>query len=195
VSEVVDGVRYLERPCVECGAIVSVAEAAIEVADRRVWPKCGPCANEPLLYLSVIGEPAPQGSKTRTRWGVREDNPRTKPWRATVAAEAAVAMHGKPMFAGPLHLSVVFYFPRPKSHYGTGRNANVLKPNAPSLHRVKPDIDKLLRAVGDSLSGIAFQDDSQIARVVAVKAYGSPPRAEVTVRSATRLLIETKTAA
>ena len=38
-----------------------------------------------------------------------------------------------------------FRFVRPKSHYGTGRNAKKLKPSAPPHHTQKPDATKLLR--------------------------------------------------
>jgi hypothetical protein len=29
---------------------------------------------------------------------------------------------------GPLEATLVFYFKRPKNHYGSGRNAHILKP-------------------------------------------------------------------
>lgn len=138
-----------------------------------------------LVDFTVHGEPIPQGSKTRTRWGVREDNPRTKPWRATVASEAAIAMHGRQLLTGPLRLEVLFVFPRPKAHTGTGRNAGTLKASAPTLHSTKPDLDKLLRAIGDSLSGIVCRDDSQITEITARKIYGAPTRARILVSTAT----------
>lgn len=83
---------------------------------------------------------------------------------------------------GPLDLHVAFFFPRPQSHYRTGKNAHELKPSAPSWHTSKPDADKLLRAIGDSLTGVVARDDSQFAHVEAFKYYGSPC-AVVTVRS------------
>lgn len=82
---------------------------------------------------------------------------------------------------GPLELHVTFYFPRPKSHYRTGRLAGVLKDAAPDFHTAKPDADKLLRAIGDALTGLVCRDDSQFATVRADKLYGEP-RAEITVR-------------
>lgn len=141
--------------------------------------------NEPLLRLVVIGEPVPQGSKVKTRWGMREDNPNTRPWRATVASYAAAEMNGRELLDGPLALDVRFYFPRPNSHFGTGRNAGVLKPNAPVFHSKAPDCDKLVRAIGDALTGVAIRDDARIAVVVARKFYGEPARAEITVGEAT----------
>lgn len=125
------------------------------------------------VTFAIVGVPAPQGSKTRTAWGMREDNPRTKPWRATVAAEAAAAMTGTP-FAGPVTLDATFTFPRPKSHYRTGRHADELRPDAPAWHSSKPDTDKLLRAIGDAITGIVVRDDSQIAQITARKVYGTP---------------------
>jgi Holliday junction resolvase RusA-like endonuclease len=123
------------------------------------------------VAFMVHGIPAPQGSKTP--WG-SETNPRTKPWRGMVSADAAEAMKGREPLAGPLRLEVHFFFPRPKAHYGTGRNAEKLKPSAPLWHCHKPDLDKLLRAIGDALSGIVFRDDSQIVEVIADKVYQSP---------------------
>ncbi len=134
------------------------------------------------VAFTVHGIAAPQGSKTRTNWGVREDNPNTKPWRATVTAAAAEAMNGKPLLTGPVELSAVFYFPRPKAHYRTGRHAHELRPDAPFFHSVKPDTDKLLRAIGDAITGQIVHDDSQIARLGQIdKRYGEPARAVVAV--------------
>jgi hypothetical protein len=48
------------------------------------------------VEFMIAGIPAPQGSKTRTKWGVREDNPATKPWRSAVAWEATAAMMRRP---------------------------------------------------------------------------------------------------
>lgn len=133
------------------------------------------------VTFTVPGVPAPQGSKVRTKWGVREDNPATRPWRSAVGWEASFAMQGDDLLAGPLALEVVFYFPRPKSHYGSGKNAGVLKATAPDWHISPPDTDKLLRAIGDSLKGIVCRDDSLFALVRAEKVYGEP-RALVLVR-------------
>lgn len=132
------------------------------------------------VSFTVPGIPAPQGSKTRTRYGVREDNPATRPWRAAVAWEATAAMQMREWLTGPLGLEVSFYFPRPKNHFGTGSKANTLKPAAPEWHASKPDADKLVRAIGDSLTGIVARDDSLIARVLVEKLYGAS-RAEIRV--------------
>jgi len=134
------------------------------------------------VSFTVHGTPAPQGSKTvgRTKAGaafVREDNPQTEPWRNAVAAAATAAMldlgEDHPL-GSPLRLDVTFVFPRPRSHYRTGRNAGQLKPSAPLYHDRRPDLDKLVRAVGDALTGIVAADDAAFVQVVARKHYGQP---------------------
>jgi Holliday junction resolvase RusA-like endonuclease len=48
-------------------------------------------------------------------------------------------------------------------------------------HTVKPDIDKLIRAVLDALTGICYEDDAQVISVRATKGYGSYEQCRVTV--------------
>jgi Holliday junction resolvase RusA-like endonuclease len=124
----------------------------------------------PVITFEVIGIPAPQGSKTP--WG-SEANPNTRPWRAAIAAAAAEAMKGAEPLAGAVSLWVRFVFPRPKGHYGTGKNAAKLKASAPFHVAKKPDLDKLVRAVCDGMSGIVFRDDSQVAILSAAKFFGA----------------------
>lgn len=146
-----------------------------------------------MIAFTVAGVPAPQGSKTRTRWGgMREDNEATRPWRNAVAWNAGQAMvvrdemgeaSRRPPLTGPLALTAAFYFPRPKSHFRTGKHAGELKANAPEWCATKPDTDKLLRAVGDAITGVIVQDDAQLVHLTATKRYGTP-RAEIAVKEA-----------
>lgn len=131
------------------------------------------------VVFKVAGVPAPQGSKTRTKFGMREDNKATRPWREAVAWNATEAK--EELLAGPLELVAWFYFPRPKSHYRTGKLVGKLKENAPLYCTTKPDVDKLIRACADAMTGIVYQDDSQIVKVQAFKIYGDP-HADIIVR-------------
>jgi crossover junction endodeoxyribonuclease RusA len=131
------------------------------------------------IAFQVDGLPAAQGSKTvaRTSAGrafVRETNRALAPWRLAIALAAREAMNGSEPLVGPLLLVATFRFPRPKTHYRTGRNAGELKPTAPELCATRPDLDKLLRALGDAISGIVCQDDAQICEVDVAKVYGQP---------------------
>jgi len=119
----------------------------------------------------------------RTRYGVRPDNPNTRPWRQAVAAEAMVAMSKAniPITLQPVELQLEFCFPRPKHHWRTGRYANLLKDSAPYYHTSKPDLDKLARAVADALTGVVYRDDSQIAKLTVRKVWWEQPAASVRV--------------
>ena len=45
----------------------------------------------------------------------------------------------------------------------------------------KPDLDNVLKCIFDALNGAAFEDDSQIVKVVAEKVYADEPFVEVTI--------------
>lgn len=85
---------------------------------------------------------------------------------------------------GPLSLDFTFIFPRPKSHFGTGRNSGRLKPSAPLAHTKKPDISNLIKFPEDILNGLAWNDDAQIVLMVAHKRYcedGEEPGTEIVI--------------
>jgi Holliday junction resolvase RusA-like endonuclease len=130
------------------------------------------------ISFRVDGIPQPQGSKKALpnratgRAMMVDANAKAKPWMAAVSAEAAQAMDGGELLQGPLGLTAYFKFPRPKSHYRTGKNAHLLSERAPADHDKKPDCDKLIRAIGDAMTGIVYHDDAQIAQVFATKTYG-----------------------
>lgn len=120
----------------------------------------------------VSGTPVPQGSKSLSRFGVMyEANKALKPWRERVTA-AALWCAPVELMEGPLVLAVAFAMPRPKT----------VKREFPS---VKPDLDKLTRAIGDALSGVVYKDDAQIIRLDAIKFYDDIPGAHIVVHHAT----------
>jgi Holliday junction resolvase RusA-like endonuclease len=157
----------------------------------------------PVLAFTVFGVSQPKGSTQsfgyipkgedgaprtrRTKTGkvvpvilttTKGDNPKTAEWQRVVAQAAMAAMaNARPRFAqitsGAVTLSADFYPPRPKS----------LKDRI-EPHTKRPDADKLIRAVADAMTSVAWTDDAQIDTIVGRKRYASPgeqPRAEVTV--------------
>ena len=42
-----------------------------------------------------------------------------------------------------------------------------------------PDLDKLIRAVLDGLTGVAYEDDGQVVQIEAQKLYGASVGAEI----------------
>lgn len=86
-------------------------------------------------------------------------------WREDVreAARRAIEQHaGEWPCEGPFEVAFVFYRLRPKGHFGSGRNAGVLKSSAPLHPSTRPDALKLARAAEDALTGIVWADDAAI---------------------------------
>jgi crossover junction endodeoxyribonuclease RusA len=125
----------------------------------------------------VPGVPAPQGSKKHVGRGIMiESSKALGPWRERVAmfAHQAMKQAGFTPFTGAVTLRSDFVLPRPKS--------------APKLKVLpatkRPDADKILRAIGDSLTGICYADDSQIVDIRGTKRvalFGEEPGCQITV--------------
>ena len=68
----------------------------------------------------------------------------------------------------PVEIEVMFYLSRPAYHFG----AKGLKPRYENARPLgKPDVDNMVKAVKDSLTGIVWHDDAQIVRIWAEKHY------------------------
>lgn len=141
----------------------------------------------PLLRFSVIGVAKPAGSKRgfvnpKNGRVIITDDSKNKPWRQEVAGAGAVAMGDAELFLGALAVTFTFVRPRPRGHFGTGRNAGVVKASSPAFPVTRPDVLKLSRAAEDALTGIVWRDDSQIVDERLLKVWGAPERLEVVVR-------------
>ena len=140
------------------------------------------------VRFRVYGDPAPQGSKVRTRWGMREASTRLMPWREAIVSQIMRDGYDDPdtRMEGPLVVRVTFIFARPSAHYGTKKGTKYLKDNAPYYKTTAPDLDKLCRSLGDALTqGGAIKDDDLIVCWHAEKVYGERPGAVVEVMAAT----------
>ena len=130
------------------------------------------------VTFDVVGIAQPKGS-TRAFMPkgarfpvVTSDNPRAKGWQQLVAEQARTVAAGG-VFLGPVVLRVAFALPRPVS-----------LPRRVLFHVKKPDLDKLLRATNDALTGILYRDDSQIVEIHATKHYAheiTAPHAMITI--------------
>lgn len=123
-------------------------------------------AKEDLLRLWVPGTPCPQGSKTLVRsksnhsYMIESNANKLRKWRRAVAEFAAHEWHHGPPIEGPVVLSVVFFFIRPKSHY---LKSGAVTKRAPTHKVGKPDMSKLIRPIEDSLTdAMVWGDDSQV---------------------------------
>lgn len=125
---------------------------------------------ERTITITVVGRPQQRGSKrafafhrSNGKLGVSmaDANAKSKDWMSAIACQASQVYDG-PLLRGPIKLGCVFYFARPQSHFGSGKNHGIVKPSAPAIHAQSPDIAKLMRAVEDALTGVLWQDDRQV---------------------------------
>jgi Holliday junction resolvase RusA-like endonuclease len=131
------------------------------------------------ITFTVHGKPAQMGSKkavrnkkTKRTYIVDMNDKNKKTWAALVKIAARQAMQGRKPFDGPVMVTVMFYIARTRSHYGTGKNVHVLRDDAPKMwHAQTPDKDKLMRCLGDAMTGIVYVDDKQITMTIERKLW------------------------
>ena len=126
-------------------------------------------SGERHLDFFVAGQPQPKGSTrafvVKGRPIITSSNKNLKQWELRVAHEAqANVPSGFCDGESCYHVIAYFHFAEPKSH----------SKKFAFMHTTRPDIDKCLRAVLDGLTGICFEDDSQVFWVTADKNYGDP---------------------
>lgn len=141
-----------------------------------------PAVDGPHFWTVVHGEAQPAGSKRafvnpkNGRAIVTDANSKAKPWKSQVAQVVGSVLAEHPeigaLWDGPIALELIFYRPRPASHYGTGKNAGILKPSAPAYPVGRPDALKLARGVEDALSGVLYRDDARIVDELLRKRWG-----------------------
>jgi crossover junction endodeoxyribonuclease RusA len=137
-----------------------------------------------VVIFECAGVPVGQGAHSISKSGhIYETSKGHKSWRQELVEAGKIAKpEGFAMITEPVEVVVTFIFPRLKSHYGTGRNAGVLKGGAPLTHASFPDLDHLLRCLCDSLelAGL-IKNDNQICSLQATKIYGDEPGAYVMI--------------
>ena len=115
----------------------------------------------------VRGIPAPKGSMTAFKTGdgrpfvTHSKTKNLKEWQAAVQFVMQSEWQGEPL-RGAVAIGLSFRMLRPKS----------AKKNAYYMAK-RPDIDKLVRAVLDGMTGIVFIDDGQVSQLTAIKHYES----------------------
>lgn len=128
----------------------------------------------PLHTFHALGKPKGQPRPRAFVRGKRAavyDPGTAENWKGDVA-RACSALEGARLHA-PLSVTLTFFMPRPKSHFGS---RGTLKASAPRfMHDGRPDADNLAKAVLDALTGIgAWIDDEQVCELTVRKYWEQP---------------------
>ena len=133
------------------------------------------------IKFTVYGNAVPQGSKMpftfkdkktgRIRASMTESSGKNlASWRNDVSIIAQQHRPEKP-FDGAVEVVLKFYFLRPKS----------VSANKRPYPCVKPDVDKITRAIFDAMKGKIYTDDARVCDLGVKKRYDDVPRVEVEV--------------
>jgi len=113
-------------------------------------------------------------------------DPQVKDYRADIQNAWLRAHDGTDLLKGDVLMHLTFWFQRPSQHYrpvNSKRSTPELKADAPMYYRRYPDLDKLVRAVGDALTGYAYLDDKQVVQCHAAKVWGEQDQTIIEVMS------------
>lgn len=115
-------------------------------------------------------------ARAGAKGAIRFTPAKQRSFMAAVKTIAAAAMRGAPPLDGPLEMSVKAAYPWPKSATPKKR----AQPGA-LWKTSRPDADNCAKIVADSLNGIAFQDDAQIASLHVWKVMDDRPGLHVRI--------------
>lgn len=129
------------------------------------------------VKFTVLGKPQPQGSIRAFMIGgkprLTSANAKMKPWRQEVGMMALRSRPTASIYAGrhvPVCLRLDFWLAPPQK-----------MPKGRIAPTAKPDSDKLARSACDAMTGILWNDDSQVVELYVRKRYGLPERTEIEV--------------
>lgn len=134
------------------------------------------------IHFRAYGIPQSQGSMKAflLKGGkfpivTHQKSPALRAWREVVA----LAVPKGELLDGPLAATMQFHMPIPKSRPRVLMTEK--QQHEWALPGKRPDLDKMVRAILDALTGVVMHDDSQICTLIASKAYGEKPGVEVWV--------------
>lgn len=129
-----------------------------------------------MIYLEIPGEPVAKQRPRVMRSGITFTPKKTLNYETLVKELFIISK--QPMLEGELKATIIANFQIPKS----ATKAKRVRMEGGLIRPVKrPDLDNIAKAVLDALNGLAYQDDSQIVRLVVEKYYSAIPGAEITI--------------
>jgi Holliday junction resolvase RusA-like endonuclease len=137
----------------------------------------------PIVTIRLAGEPNGKGRpRISTRNGmVRAYTPeKTRNYSAALRMAAETAMGDRPLFDGPVVVTVSASFSIPAS-FGKKKRLDALGDFI--FPTKKPDIDNIAKHF-DALNGVVWTDDKNVVEATILKRYAQAPQLEIQVRAA-----------
>nr|DAS80667.1 MAG TPA: Endodeoxyribonuclease RusA [Caudoviricetes sp.] len=132
------------------------------------------------MKLTLNIDPRPQSRARFTRFGKPYEVAEMKLWRNQCKFLIANQYIGQPMLEGALRARVRFFIEPPQYISNRKKNRQGLLDETIPVGK-KPDIDNYEKSLYDSMSGVVFKDDGQIAMHDVGKFYSLKPRIEVEI--------------
>lgn len=129
-----------------------------------------------MIYIVFNIEPVPR-KETESNGRRRFKAAGQQEYQDTIRMVAHLKTKGKPMMLGPVSVDLTFHMKIPASYSEKKKTELVGK-----YHIKRPDSDNLQKLFLDSLTGIVYKDDSQIADTKCRKIYAREPYIEFTAK-------------
>ena len=131
----------------------------------------------PIIKFTVYGEPVAKGRPRVARWGTYTPE-KTVRYEELVKFSYLQTERVRFTNGEALVMSLDIYMSIPKST--SKKNAELMREGSIRPTK-KPDLDNIIKILGDSLNKLAFDDDNQVVSMVANKFYSEEPRVEVEI--------------
>lgn len=142
-----------------------------------------------MIRLYVQGKPIPKGNHKAFQRGSKifitdAQGGTLSDWQDAIRVQARKYCKS-PISETVFFLRVTFMFKHPKNHYtAKGDKSKHWR----YYHVKRPDVDKLLRAVLDALTGTVYDDDSQVQLLNSTKKYADVEGAIIEIWTEEELL-------
>lgn len=131
-----------------------------------------------VISLTVPGPPVGKARPRVTRTHTYTPK-KTKVYEARVAGLLSEQCPGFVPLTGSLSMKLMIMCPVPKSASKSLKRCMLAGKIRPTK---KPDIDNIIKIIGDALNGVAYEDDKQIVDVIAHKYYDLDPGVTIIIK-------------
>ena len=94
---------------------------------------------------------------------------------AALKAKIKGGINSVPIFGSnqPVVVNIKFFMRRPNTHFKGKNRLNALRTGMHLAHVAIPDLDNMVKFVLDGMNELVYQDDKQVAKLVACKLFDS----------------------